>query len=391
MLCTLVSLCLLAQTATAPRVVLVGLDGGEHLTDPAKLDTRDPRELGAWRVRFESASAPPIEREAARARLWSGERVIGAVKGGRQESLVLQTAGGVGLVLELEELDELRFPARIPDLWSRPLEPAAEGDRLYRRSREALDVLEGGIESFSADGLSFRDARVGEKSIPWSEVAALFVDRAAGKEHVRKPPAGVPVVIDLVDGGRLRGGLAHLGARGVELQRERGERLELPLETLLLVALEDPRQVFLSDLAPAEAAPAAPFGDDLGMRWPQRVDGCVTGSALRAGGRRWARGLGMHAPGRAVWKLEPGWKSLHGAVAIDDNTAELAARGSVAFRVLLDGRVAWQSELVRGGDAPRALPDIALGQARELALEVTDGGDGFSGDRADWLELTLTR
>lgn len=389
MLPALVAVLFLGQSTQAPRVGLVGLDGAEHAADAAKLDSTDPRQLGAWRVRFEGgAAAKPAE---ARVRLWSGEHVLGEVKGGKQETLVFGLAGRVGLVLELEEIDELRFPARVPDLWSRPIEPAAEGDRLYRRSREALDVLEGGVESFSSDGVVFHDSRVGQKAIPWSEIAALFLDRATGRERKPKPPEGVPVALDLGDGGRLRGGLVHLGPQGVELRRERGETITLPLEVLLLLSVEDSRQAFLSDLAPAESTPAAPFGDDLGMRWPQRADACVTGGPLRAGGRRWARGLGAHAPSRAAWKLEPGWKSLGGSVAIDDATAELAARGSVVFRVRLDGRVAWQSELVRGGEAPRALPAIELKDARELVLEVDDGGDGFAGDRADWLELVLSR
>ena len=391
MLIALVTLLALGQGPAVAHTVLVGLDGSEHAADPAKLDTPDPRALGAWRVRFESAEQPRLAAASARARLWSGESVFGEVKGGRQETLVMGIAGGVGLTVDLEELDELRFPARVPDLWSRPIEPAAEGDRIYRRSREALDVLEGGVEAFSSDGLVFHDTRVGSKSIPWSEVAALFLDRATGREHKPRAPEGVPVALDLDDGGRLRGGLVHLGPQGVELRRARDEHLLLPLASLLLLSVEDGRLAFLSEIAPSASAPAAPFGDDLGMSWPQRADSCVTGGPLRAGGRRWARGIGAHAPSRASWKLEPGWKSLGGSVAIDDGTSELAARGSAVFRVRLDGRLAWQSELVRGGEAPRSLPAIELKDAHELVLEVDDGGDGFAGDRADWLELVLAR
>jgi len=391
MLCGLLALALGAQAQVGLRPVLVGLDGSERAVALEQLDTSDPRKQQAWRVRFEGAALGAAARDAAEIRLWSGERVLGAIKGGKKEELVLRTSGGVGLVLDLDELDSLRFPARIPDLWSRPLEPAAEGDRLYRRAREALDLLEGGVEGFSNEGVAFHDQRVGEKQIPWGEVAALYLDRASGKQAAAPKVAGVPIALDLADGGRLRGGLTRLSAEGAEISRVHGQVVKLPLEALLLLSVEDARSAYLSDLAPSVAGAAAPFGDDLGMTWPPRIDGSVGGGPLTARGRRFARGIGMHAPSRSTWKLDGGWKELHGLVAVDDESAALAARGSVVFRVFVDGKLAFESATLRGGDAPLALPKIGLDGARELALEVGDAGDGFAGDRADWLELTLQR
>ena len=382
---------LLLAAQSSPRVVLVGLDGSEKLVAPEQRDTTDPRQQQAWRVRFELPAGAPVPRDAGEVRLWGGERLRGSIKSGQGEALVLQTCGGVSLVVDLDELDSLRFPALIPDLWSTPLEPAAEGDRLYRRAREALDVLEGGLEAFGKDGLEFHDQRVGKKHIAWSEVAGLYLDRASGKEQATRKIEGVPVALDLADGGRLRGGLVKLNGQGVDLARAHAQTVHVPLSALLLLSVEDPRLAYLSDLAPAQGALAAPFGDDLGMTWPARIDGSVSGGPLLAGGKRFARGIGVHAPSRGTWKLGGAWKELHGLVAIDDETATLATRGSVVFRVLLDGKEVWKSETLRGGDAPRAMPRIALEGAQELALEVGDAGDGFAGDRADWLELVLQR
>jgi hypothetical protein len=100
----------------------------------------------------------------------------------------------------------------------------------------------------------------------------------------------------------------------------------------------------------------------------------------------------MHAPSRLVFALEPGWRTLRGAVGVDDGTRvhPPAARGSVVFRVLADGEPLWTSPLVRGGDPPLPFPALALDGARELALEADPAGD-FAGDRANWLELVLVR
>ena len=99
----------------------------------------------------------------------------------------------------------------------------------------------------------------------------------------------------------------------------------------------------------------------------------------------------VHAPSTLAWQVDPAWKTLRGRVAIDDETQTLAARGAVLFRGLVDGKKAWESPVVRGGDAPVELPPIELANATELVLEVDPGPDSFRGDRADWLEFFVVR
>jgi hypothetical protein len=98
----------------------------------------------------------------------------------------------------------------------------------------------------------------------------------------------------------------------------------------------------------------------------------------------------MQAPGRVSWKLDGTYARLAGAAAIDDGVARLATRGSCVFRVLLDGREAWASPVLRAGDPPLAFA-LELGGAREVALVADPTDDGFAGDRANWLGLVLTR
>jgi hypothetical protein len=128
------------------------------------------------------------------------------------------------------------------------------------------------------------------------------------------------------------------------------------------------------------------------MRWPHRVDRAVDGGPLTAGGRVRARGLGVHAPSTLAWALDGGYARLvGGAVAIDDQVLRLGARGSVVFRVLVDGEEAWKSPVLRGGDAPLEVPPLALAGARELALVVEEADEMFVADRADWLGMLLVR
>jgi hypothetical protein len=99
----------------------------------------------------------------------------------------------------------------------------------------------------------------------------------------------------------------------------------------------------------------------------------------------------MQAPTTVSYALEPGWRELRGAVAIDDAVLLEPADGSVVFRIRLDGEVVWTSRAMSAGDAPQSFPPIALAGKRTLELEADMDADLNQGDRADWLRMMLVR
>jgi len=359
----------------------------------ADLEGSDLADLGGVvQLRWVGLVPPSGGTAASRASLVrvSGDRLFGQIVGGEVDDLVLELLGGVRVRLAIDDLRSIVFESRIPATWTAPIVAPTEGDRLYRRQGQGLDRLDGTIEELTKEGVRFHGV-LGSRVLPWAEVAALFVEslgEEAGEPSVRGD--GPLVVVDLVDGSRLRGELLRLDSKLCELRTSR-EELRLPVAALSSLALDDGTVAFLSDLEPSEASDGAPFGDDLGMRWPHRLDRSVTGKPLRAGGRRYARGIGVHAPSRMTWALDGGWRRLLGSVAIDDEVLLLNSHGSVVFRVLVDGTPQWESPILRGGDTPLELPDLDLDGARELTLEVDPSTDFFVADRADWLMLLLVR
>jgi hypothetical protein len=169
----------------------------------------------------------------------------------------------------------------------------------------------------------------------------------------------------------------------------------LPLAALGEIARDDGSVAFLSDLPQkGEEGRGNPFdtGDaPYGMVWPCRADRAVTGAALHAGGRVYRRGLGAHAPSRIRFELDGAYRELQGAVAIDDSTLLLSARGSVVFRILLDGEAVFESASLSAGDTPVTFPPVQLAGKRELVLEADMAADLNQGDRADWLRMMLVR
>ncbi|MCB1015677.1 MAG: NPCBM/NEW2 domain-containing protein [Acidimicrobiales bacterium] len=109
---------------------------------------------------------------------------------------------------------------------------------------------------------------------------------------------------------------------------------------------------------------------------PVTLDGVVHG-----------RGLGVHAPSRVVYDLEPGCSTFTADLGVDDETGD---GGSVQFRVEGGGgRVLYESALMRAGTPTRHVAVDLAGEHR-LKLVVTDGGDGVDGDHADWASPALT-
>jgi len=275
---------------------------------------------------------------------------------------------------------------------------------VYRRAGGTLDRDDGAVLAFTEEGVSFESELLGVRLVRWTELAALFVEVFGEVSPDREGAAGVPVMVDLANGGRVRGRMLGLTESGCELSLGGGAEVLLPLARILEIVVDDGSLVFLSDLTPErEIGRGRAFPGDLGMDWSHRIDRAVADRPLplTAGGKRWARGIGTHAPTRVVWKLDPRWRRLRGRVAIDDSVLfhGRSALGSVIFRVRVGEEVLWESGVVRGGDDPVEIPSVDLGEAgevRELTLEADaveelHGIPDSRGDRADWLRVILVR
>jgi alpha-galactosidase len=115
-------------------------------------------------------------------------------------------------------------------------------------------------------------------------------------------------------------------------------------------------------------------------------DKSVDGRALTIAGKTFATGLGTHASGELIIRLDGKADSFAASVGLDDET--LPDRGSVEFLVALDGKVVWQSGVMRTGDAAKPV-SVSLKGAKLLTLLVVDAGDGDKYDHAAWADATI--
>ncbi len=379
-----------ASQAVPPWVHVQSRAGAWTRSSAAGFRLESFASLDAIALRFEfepgrARSAPNAD--ALVLQLGAGEWVSARLARAEGERLWVELGLGAALELSIDDVLSIASPARLSGV---DVAPASKGDRLYWIRPKGVDRVDGAFQRFDEGGVVF-ESSLGFKTFPWSEVAALVIEPLSSPPVLGGGPARVEV--DLAPTGRLRAQLVALEAGRVRLRWRAGRELDLPLEGVDQLVLDDGSVGHLGALAPARVVEGWPVGDDTGMRWPFQVDRSVVGGPLRAAGRVWPRGIGVHAPSRLEWELDGSWKRLLGAAAIDDSVELLAYRGSVRCAIYLDGSdtPAWSSGRIEGGAAPVRLGAIDLSGVRRVVLEVDMDERLYVADRLNWLELRLVR
>ena len=117
------------------------------------------------------------------------------------------------------------------------------------------------------------------------------------------------------------------------------------------------------------------------------ADHSVQGNPISIGGVTFTNGLGTHAVSDMLIQLDGQAQRFQAQVGVDDEMAGYLA--SIEFVVTGDGQVLYRSGIMYAGDAPKPV-DVSLTNISSLLLEVTDGGDIYYYDHADWAEGVIT-
>ncbi len=107
------------------------------------------------------------------------------------------------------------------------------------------------------------------------------------------------------------------------------------------------------------------------------------GKPMIIGKESYTRGLYCHAKSRLVVRLPQPGQQFEAITGVDSNEQTSGGRGSVVFRVEIDGKEVWHSELMREGMAGVPV-SVRLNGVTEFSLVIDDGGDGISCDQSNW-------
>ena len=114
--------------------------------------------------------------------------------------------------------------------------------------------------------------------------------------------------------------------------------------------------------------------------------GSSDGRTLTIGGATFVKGLGAHAYSEIHLPLGGNCTTFNAVIGLDD---EVGAAGSVIFYLYGDGTPLYASGVLTGS-VPGASVSVSVNGFNDLALIVTDAGDGPAFDHADWGNASLT-
>lgn len=255
---------------------------------------------------------------------------------------------------------------------------AADGERtsdvaVIARGEQVL-VLTGTAHGATSERLKFEwNGKVNE--IAWERVAGLLL--------ARPTPRGAACLLTTVAGEVFAGRVTGGDTESLVLQSGILDRITFAWDRVLRIDCRSDRYVFLSDLRPQTYRVESLFGRD----WPLGVDITLLRQPIVLGGRQYAKGIVMHSRSEAMYRFEMPYAQFAATVGISD---EIREHGCVTMRVLGDGRVLWEGERIRGGDAPREVL-VSLRGVRELTLQVDYDDDLDLGDHAVWAFARLLR
>jgi hypothetical protein len=169
------------------------------------------------------------------------------------------------------------------------------------------------------------------------------------------------------------------------------------------VVKENPKAIYLAVVNGDQPKPNAcglkpsnPATEWGGWGTPLDADNMTIGEGVGArndiiiGGTLFERGVGTHAVAKFIYPLTgDAYKVFEGYAGMSDekDPVECTFGGSSVFIFSIDGKEIFKSDLLKGTDAGKnVLPlkvsfDIPSG-AKELQIDITDGGDGNCGDHA---------
>jgi hypothetical protein len=215
-------------------------------------------------------------------------------------------------------------------------------------------------------------------------------------------------IFNLEGGDIVKGVPQSWGAEKLTLRTALGGSLEVKSKVLLSATFKNGRFVYLSDLDPKNVvehpyirSPEFKPEDHL-FSW--RRDIAQGGGPLTMRGKRYAKGLGVHAVSSLTFRSDRRYTRFTATIGIDDSASAL---GTVVFKVLVDGvarelkvhkTVDGKSETKNQADSGTVKAvdggiriEVDIASASEVTLVVEAAGDSDIGDRANWANAKFIR
>ncbi len=291
---------------------------------------------------------------------------------GKPATLRVETPSGLSLAFPLGTVRALRhggLERPEPNLFRADLDkPAPNDDLLYVVKDGKAQRSQVTVTGLRSDGIDFL-LRGDAYEFELKGLAAVVFGANTGLPPDRQPKPRVR--LELCRGEAFDGRLLGLDATNARLQLDEGIEVVVPSSQLLRFTVQSDRLLWLGDLKPVITQTPA-----FDRTWPPTFDRSLGGAGFQVAGERFARGVGLVPRTRLDYELGGRFDVFEAAIGIDDRGG---AEANAIFRVLVDGKVAYESAAKKRGDAAEVVR-VPLQKAQHFAIEVDFGANYDLGD-----------
>jgi hypothetical protein len=309
--------------------------------------------------------------------LSSGDSVIGTIEDASVDDVRVRNPAFGEAAFSLDDVVAIwnlaipRSPESLPPV-------QGDGEMLYVDRDGRVDYRPGTLERIGKGQLTFKTV-AGEKQVYSFDRDRIIAVLWAQPQS--RPSKDTASIVTLQDGSRLTGTLLPSDGATLAVKLAVGPEVTIDLRLLKSLAILNPSLRYLSDVEPASFS-ETPLFSGVMAQGLHRDRGLRSGQPLRVGRQTFTKGLLVPARARVSYKLDGSFTRFVAMVGADAAASGRDLSGSVKAKVLVDGKPAWESGVLRGGQPPEAVEVGTLKGARELAIEV-DFGDSFdAGARA---------
>lgn len=119
-----------------------------------------------------------------------------------------------------------------------------------------------------------------------------------------------------------------------------------------------------------------------------KLDLSFVNEVISIGEKSYEKGLGVFPLSEIVYNLNGKYRLFQAEIGVDDSVAR--DKGSVIFKLFLDGALAYESGVLRSGMPPEKV-EVPVSGITRMRLVVEDSGDGSALDYANWADAQLVQ
>ncbi|BBM82698.1 NPCBM/NEW2 domain-containing protein [Candidatus Uabimicrobium amorphum] len=266
---------------------------------------------------------------------------------------------------------------------------SSENDVLYFKSG---DVMRGIIEQFGQDFVEIEHEQLGKRKELFSKLNRVSF---AALEPLEKQEFSTNIVG--FDNSNLSGNIEDINGGIISLKTVMQDTLRIPLSKVRFMFFKNGRFVYVSDLPEKKLRTRyVPYFPNMKIDNVVKRDQSYGGKPLRIRGQRFFKGLGVISKTEINLRLNGKFKKFRCYAGVDDEIAERYKKqsnflgGSVVFRILLDGKTAYQSNIVYHFSKPISI-DLNVANKNSMTLVVDFGDNAHVNDYANWGDAILVR